>query len=485
MEAFAWDQRFVTGIEIVDRQHHHLVDVVNQVGDMLLGGSDVSEQTLQSLFKQLADYAVQHFADEEVLMKELALDKRHTELHIRHHKEFVQQVVAMWKSRATMKNPAEVLHGFLAAWLTFHILSEDQDMAHQINLIKKGISAAEAFDQRHTQIDASTSALLDALHKLYHVLSVTNQDLSETNVRLEEKVAERTQELTGANIKLAAEQKELTALLKKVEDAQNQLLQSEKMAAIGQLAAGVAHEINNPIGFVNSNLGTLRGYTEKLLSVITAYEAFAERSKGIPADDVAAARQAADLDFLREDIVSLLTESQDGLARVKKIVQDLKDFSHVDEAEWQEADLNDGLESTLNVVWSEIKYKADVIREYGQLPRVRCIPAQINQVLMNLLVNAAQAIETRGTITVRSGVKDTQVWIEVVDTGKGMPPEVQKRVFEPFFTTKPVGKGTGLGLSLSYDIIVKRHGGRIDVSSVPLQGTTFRIWLPIGGKAPA
>jgi hemerythrin-like metal-binding protein len=485
MDAFVWDDRFVTAIDIVDQQHHHLVDVVNQVGDMLLGSSDVSETSLQALFKQLADYAVRHFADEERLMKETKLDPRHVESHTRHHKEFVQQVIAMWKSRATMKNPAEVVHGFLTAWLTFHILSEDQDMAHQIALVRQGKSPAEAFDLEHSEVDSSTSALLGALHKLYHVLSVTNQDLAETNLRLEEKVLERTKELSSANEQLAAEQKELTALLKKVEDAQNQLLQSEKMAAIGQLAAGVAHEINNPIGFVNSNLGTLRSYTEQMIKVINAYEICQGKVKDLPMDEVATARQEADIDFLREDIVVLLKESQEGLARVKTIVQNLKDFSHVDEAEWQEADLNDGMESTLNVVWNELKYKAEVVREYGQLPPVRCIPAQVNQVLMNLLVNATQAIEKNGTITVRSGTAGHDAWIEVEDTGKGMTPEVQKRIFEPFYTTKPVGSGTGLGLSLSYDIVAKRHGGRFDVKSVPGQGSTFRIYLPVAGPANA
>jgi hemerythrin-like metal-binding protein len=482
MDAFAWNDRFVTGIDIVDHQHRHLVDVVNQVGDLLLSGSQVPETTLQGLFKQLADYAVQHFADEEKLMKEHGLDQRHTELHTTHHREFVQQVVSMWKSRATMTNPAEVLHGFLAAWLSFHILSEDQDMARQITLIRAGKAPNEAFELEQSEVDGSTSALLDALHKLYHVLSVTNQDLAESNIRLEEKVAERTRELTDANEQLAAEHKELSALLKKVEDAQNQLLQSEKMAAIGQLAAGVAHEINNPIGFVNSNLGTLRGYTERLLNIIGAYEQCQAKVKDIPMDDIMAVRAEADLDFLRDDVISLLNESQEGLTRVKKIVQDLKDFSHVDEAEWQEADLNEGIESTLNVVSNEIKYKAEVVREYGKLPPVRCIAAQVNQVLMNLLVNAAQAIDGRGTIAVRSGVEGPSVWIEVQDTGKGMSPEVQKRIFEPFYTTKPVGKGTGLGLSLSYDIIVKRHGGRFDVKSEPNQGSTFRIWLPVAGS---
>jgi two-component system, NtrC family, sensor kinase len=481
MEAFVWNDRFTTNIEVVDKQHHHLVDVVNQVGDMLMGAEKIGEEKLQALFKDLADYAVKHFADEEGLMKECHVDPRHADQHVRHHKEFIQQVVTMWKSRTTMKNPAEVVHGFLASWLAFHILGEDQDMAHQIALIKEGKSPEVAYDMEHHQVDSSAAALLHALHSLYGVLSVTNQDLADANVHLEEKVARRTAQLTESNQQLAAEREELKALLKKVEDAQNQLLQSEKMAAIGQLAAGVAHEINNPIGFVNSNLGTLNGYVEKLLGVIGAYEQCEATVPDAPKEKLAAVKAEADLDFLREDVRALLSESQDGLGRVKKIVQDLKEFSHVDEAEWQDANINDGLESTLNVVWAELKYKADVVREYGELPPVRCIAAQINQVFMNMLVNAAQAIDGHGTIGVRSGTQGNEIWVEIKDTGKGMPPEVRKRMFEPFFTTKPVGKGTGLGLSLSYDIIVKRHGGRFDVDSTPGQGTTIRVWLPVAG----
>jgi two-component system NtrC family sensor kinase len=191
---------------------------------------------------------------------------------------------------------------------------------------------------------------------------------------------------------------------------------------------------------------------------------------------------------LKEDLPALLKESEEGLARVTKIVRDLKDFAHVSESQYQEADLNAGMDSTLNVVRNELKYKADLVCEYGDIAHIECEAAQINQVFMNLLVNAAQAIDQHGTITVRSGsgtgADANTVWVEVQDSGKGMTPEVQKRIFEPFFTTKPVGKGTGLGLSLSYDIIVKKHGGRIDVTSEPGKGSTFRITLPLR-PAPA
>jgi signal transduction histidine kinase len=213
------------------------------------------------------------------------------------------------------------------------------------------------------------------------------------------------------------------------------------------------------------------------LELVKAYE---DTSQSLPAEQraaVDAVRKRIEIDYLREDIPSLLSESRDGLARVKRIVGDLRDFSHSDGGQWAPADLNQALESALNVAGNEIRYKGNVVKELTPLPEVVCIVAQINQVLVNLLVNAAQAIEVKGTITVRSGVTDDRVWLEISDSGCGMPEEVMKRVFEPFYTTKPVGKGTGLGLSITWEII-QRHHGHIDVQSAPGIGTTFRITLP-------
>lgn len=196
-------------------------------------------------------------------------------------------------------------------------------------------------------------------------------------------------------------------------------------------------------------------------------------------DELARVDAAVDLDFLQEDLPALLNESEEGLARVKKIVQDLKDFSRIDHADWQDADLNAGLDSTLNVVMNEVKYKAEVRKRYGQLPPVRCIAAQLNQVFMNLIVNAAHAIAERGTITLTTSDEgEGWVCVAVADTGSGMTDEVKRRIFEPFFTTKPVGKGTGLGLSLSFSI-VQKHGGHIEVDSEPGQGTCFRVKIPV------
>jgi signal transduction histidine kinase len=290
-------------------------------------------------------------------------------------------------------------------------------------------------------------------------------------------------QLAQANRDLETERKRQQELIERLAQAQSQLLQSEKMASIGQLAAGIAHEINNPIGFVNSNLGSLRGYVNDLLKLLSAYEAVEAELQAQTRAILGQLRRDADIDFLREDVTHLLTDSLDGMQRVKRIVQDLKDFSHVDESVRQWANLEHGMDSTINVAWSELKYKAQIVKEYAGIPEVECMPSLLNQVFMNLLVNAAQAIEDTGTITIRTGQEGDQVWIEVQDTGVGIDPAHLTRIFDPFFTTKPVGKGTGLGLSLSYGIIQK-HGGAFSVKSEVGVGTVFRVTLPIQMKTP-
>ena len=303
------------------------------------------------------------------------------------------------------------------------------------------------------------------------------ESLRESRYLLEQRVLDRTADLNAANGKLQQEKESQAILIKRLGEAQNQLMQSERMASIGQLAAGVAHEINNPVGFVSSNLSSLQGYVADMLKLLAVYE----RTEGTLSLDarqeITQIKADMDVEFLREDIVSLLDESLDGVKRVTRIVQDLKNFSHVDESERQWADLEVGMESTLRVVWNELKYKAEVVKEFAGIPQIECFPFQLNQVFMNLLVNASHAIEVSGTITLRTGQDDSHVWMEVQDTGKGIKPENLSRIFEPFFTTKPVGKGTGLGLSLAYGI-VKKHDGRIDVKSVLGEGSTFRVILP-------
>ena len=286
--------------------------------------------------------------------------------------------------------------------------------------------------------------------------------------------------LNAAIVELEQEKTTQKELIHKLEDAQGQLLQSEKMASVGQLAAGVAHEINNPIAFINSNLGTLKKQAVELLGLIDAYERLepAGASDAAALDTVRAIKQSIDLDFLREDIVNLIDESLEGARRVKAIVDNLKDFSRVDTAEWHWANLEQGLESTLSIVWNELKYKCEVVRKYAGIPEVECIASQINQVFMNIIVNAGQAIAEHGTIHLRTGRGEKTVWVEIEDSGEGIRAEHLARIFEPFFTTKPVGKGTGLGLSLAYGI-VQRHGGLLEVQSEVGRGTRFRMTLPV------
>lgn len=291
---------------------------------------------------------------------------------------------------------------------------------------------------------------------------------------LEQMVEQWTGEFKQASVALQRETDERKLL-------ENQLMQSEKLASLGQLAAGVAHEINNPTGFISSNLGTLDGYFKNLQEMLNAYQD-AEEAIGSPEllDRLKSLRERIELDFLKEDIPLLIKESKEGIGRVGQIVKDLKDFSRVDSnQDWQWANLQQGIDSTLNIVANELKYKANVIKEYVLVPEVECLPSQINQVFMNLIVNAAQSMgPERGTIIIRNGVEGDTVWVEVADTGAGIAPECLQKIFDPFFTTKPVGQGTGLGLSLSYGI-VKKHRGEITVSSEVGVGTTFRVALPV------
>lgn len=273
---------------------------------------------------------------------------------------------------------------------------------------------------------------------------------------------------------------EQRSLIEKLKETQAQLLQSEKMASIGQLAAGVAHEINNPVGFVSSNMKSLQTYVEKLLQVVNQQDELLQRDE-LSADLKDQAKKLtvdADLSYLRTDVVDLITESLDGLKRVKDIVQSLKDFSHVGESDWQMVDVTKGLESTITIANNELKYKTVIEKHYGELPLIKGLASQLNQVFMNLLVNAAHSIAERGTISIYTECKDDWVYIRIKDTGCGIPTENLSRIFEPFFTTKPIGSGTGLGLSLSYGI-VQKHNGRIDVQSEIGVGTSFTVCLPV------
>jgi len=327
-----------------------------------------------------------------------------------------------------------------------------------------------------TERRVAENALRRAHDNLEHLVARRTAQLAEANLKLEDDLRQRQE----ADAELRHRHLRLIELNEKLSKTQEQLVQSEKLASIGQLAAGVAHEINNPIGYIFSNVGTLQTYLDQLFGMLRAYQDAEEHVAPEVAAGLRAMRDDIDLDFLREDIPVLMSESKEGIARVRHIVQDLKDFSRVDaNQEWAWANLHAGIDSTLNIVSNEVKYKADVVKEYGDLPDIECLPSQVNQIILNMVVNAAHAMgDKRGKITVRTGKQDDTVWIEVQDNGSGIARENLSRIFDPFFTTKAVGKGTGLGLSLSYGI-VQKHRGRIDVDTEPGRGTTFRITLPI------
>jgi signal transduction histidine kinase len=264
-----------------------------------------------------------------------------------------------------------------------------------------------------------------------------------------------------------------------LEHAQGQLVQSEKLAGLGQMVAGVAHEINNPLSFVGNNVAVMQrdvGAIRKLL------ELYKQADGNVPADvreQIKEFEDQIDLPYTMQNLEGLFSRSRDGLRRIQQIVKDLRDFARLDESELEEVDVNAGIESTLNIIQGHAKRRnVQLASELAPLPRVTCYPAKVNQVVMNLVGNAIDASRDGGTVSVRTRADDTHVTIEVADTGSGIPPAIRKKIFDPFFTTKPQGEGTGLGLSISYGI-VRDHGGEIEVDSEEGRGSTFRVKLPL------
>lgn len=295
-------------------------------------------------------------------------------------------------------------------------------------------------------------------------------------------------ELMRTNEDLSRANDELQEANEKLKSNQAQLVHTEKMASVGQLAAGIAHEINNPVGFVKSNIGMLNDYIGVFKNLLGEYSELADHVRQGPMNGQASVLERIDrilqdenLDFVLEDVDNLLTESLTGAERVREIAQNLKSFARLDEAEMQYADLNEGLQVTLRMIQNEIKYHCTLHEDLQPLPKLLCYPGQLNQVFMNLLVNASQAIKEEGEVSIETRALEDEVLVRISDTGEGIPKKNIPKLFNPFFTTKPIGEGTGLGLSVSYGII-KRHNGRIEVESEVGSGTTFSIYLPIDGK---
>jgi two-component system, NtrC family, sensor kinase len=278
--------------------------------------------------------------------------------------------------------------------------------------------------------------------------------------------------------------RKLEKALVELKQTQVQLVQSEKMAGLGELSAGVAHEINTPVGYVMSNVRTLSRYVGNIKELFSAYGDLESKVESQmaggdallgPLQDL---KEKFDLEFMLEDLDSLAKETKEGLIRIKEIIQGLQNFARTDESDVEEADINEGIEATLKIVWNDLKYKCEITKKLGDLPPLKCYAGQLNQVFLNLLKNAGQAIEEKGRITVISRSTSTHLVVSVADTGAGIPQENLSKLFDPFFTTKPVGEGTGLGLSISHGI-VEKHGGTIEVESKMGKGTVFTVSLPL------
>ena len=324
--------------------------------------------------------------------------------------------------------------------------------------------------------------LLAANDQLENRVMERTADLEEVNICLEKSLA-KAQQLSSTleirNGEIENKNGELETAYDELKAAQSKMLHQEKMASIGQLAAGVAHEINNPMGFVGSNLRSLSKYVERLIGHIDLQcQLLLPLADPTVREQLKIARKETKLDYIIEDTADMIDESLDGVERVREIVKNLKSFSRIDTKSIVPSNINDCLDSTINIIWNEVKYKAELLKEYGCLPLVNCHAQQLNQVFLNLIVNASDALVDKGLITVKTWSDESYVFVSVSDNGEGIPLELQNRIFEPFFTTKDVGKGTGLGMSIAYDII-KNHTGEINVESEPGIGTTFTVKLPI------
>jgi signal transduction histidine kinase len=310
------------------------------------------------------------------------------------------------------------------------------------------------------------------------ILVLAEHDVAEME-RINREITALNGEITNLQRELSLRKTALERTLDELRETQMMLIHASKMNALGQVVAGVAHEINNPVSFINSNLYSLHSTTADIRQAYEALEALVG-TEGTDAQRERAAqiREQADLDFLFSDLDDLLDASIQGLARVKRIVEDLRAFSRLDEAEFKEVDLAENIQSTLAIAQPELRNRITVELDLDALPRIKCYPAELNQVFMNLIVNAAQAIEGTGTLRISGWDEGRQIGLQFSDTGHGMTPDVMEKLFIPFFTTKPVGSGTGLGLALAYKIIVDHHHGTITADSTPGQGSTFTITIP-------
>jgi len=370
-------------------------------------------------------------------------------------------LVEILKSGNTMLALTFIIFGFLAAFI----------LARQVTQpIEKLVIGVWEFSKGNLKYRTSiqTDDEIGILAKAFNYMA---EKLDELYSSMEKKVRERTQELSDKN-------EELNKAYEELKDAQSLLVHNEKMRSLGELVAGVAHELNNPINFIYGNMTHLKEYSNNLIEIISRYEELENKVDDEKVKEIQALKDEIDYEFLKDDILELIKSCTDGAERSKQIVIDLKDFSRLDQSVIKEIDVNESIDSTLNILQNKYKDRINIIREYGKLPYLECYAGQMNQVFMNVLDNAAQSIEETGDVTIRTRTENDNIVIEFEDTGSGIEQTILNQIFDPFFTTKPVGSGSGLGLSITYKII-KSHNGEINVESDVNKGTKFTIKIPV------